>query len=115
MGLSPLDVRLARDRVLQPDVFLFRGGRPGGPHEVIRGAPDLVIEVLCERRGYDRLTKRLIYAEAGVSEYWIVDPYARTVEVVNGLVTARIERSQLSSTLVPGLSIDLERIWPDLG
>ena len=30
LGLSPLDVRLASGRVLQPDLFVFLDGRPWG-------------------------------------------------------------------------------------
>ena len=48
----------------------------------IQGAPDLVIEVLSPSNPeYDRSVKYEIYAEAGVPEYWIIDPHERTVEV----------------------------------
>jgi Uma2 family endonuclease len=46
--------------------------------------PDLLIEVLSpSNRGHDLLTKRALYARAGVREYWLVDPDARTVEIVS--------------------------------
>ena len=32
--------------------------------------------------GHDRRTKQDAYARAGVPEYWIADPYARTIEIL---------------------------------
>jgi Uma2 family endonuclease len=49
----------------------------------IEGAPDLLIEVLSpSNRGHDLLTKRALYARAGVREYWLVDPEVRTIEIL---------------------------------
>src|SRR5690242_11346973 len=46
-------------------------------------APDWVAEVLSEsNEAHDRVTKRRIYAEHGVSHYWIIDPEARTIEAL---------------------------------
>ena len=48
----------------------------------IHGAPDLVVEVLSPSTSkYDRGKKMQAYARAGVKEYWIISPLARTVEV----------------------------------
>jgi Uma2 family endonuclease len=49
-----------------------------------RAAPEIVIEILSpgasnERR--DRHVKRNLYAAQGASEYWIVDPENRSIEV----------------------------------
>lgn len=54
-----------------------------------KGAPDLIIEILSpSTQRHDRVTKFNLYQEAGVREYWIVDPMSRTVQVYvleNGL------------------------------
>ena len=47
-----------------------------------RGAPDLVMEILSpSTQRHDRLTKFNLYQQAGVREYWIVDPVSRSVQV----------------------------------
>jgi Uma2 family endonuclease len=50
----------------------------------IIGAPDLVIEVLSagpDNEHYDRVIKLDLYDRFGVQEYWIVDRFARLVDV----------------------------------
>jgi Uma2 family endonuclease len=57
---------------VQPDAFVLLADLPltaEGPLDVV---PEICIEVLSARRSYDRITKRLIYAEAGVRELWTV-------------------------------------------
>ncbi|MBD5484314.1 MAG: Uma2 family endonuclease [Lachnospiraceae bacterium] len=46
------------------------------------GAPDWVIEIVSPSSKYmDRVRKLTLYKEAGVREYWIVDPMQRNVTV----------------------------------
>lgn len=81
---SPLDVVLSEEDVLQPDVIYVSTDREGIITERnIRGAPDLVIEVLSPGTAdRDRTIKRARYLKFGVREYWMVDPQARTIEVL---------------------------------
>lgn len=80
--VSPADLSLGEDEVLQPDLFVCRTAT-GGP---LRDWSDitsllLVIEVLSPATArYDRQLKRRRYQRAGVPEYWIVDPDARVFE-----------------------------------
>lgn len=110
VGLSPFDVHIAPNRVVQPDLFVLLGGLPS-QEGVFQGVPDLTIEVLSKKRGYDRLTKRLVYAEAGVKEYWIVDPRRKLVEVVHGIQTVAEVEHRLASELLPGFTLDVEALF----
>lgn len=80
----PLDVFFEGANPVQPDLVVMLPGWSGmlaqrGP----QGAPDLLIEILSpSNRGHDLLTKRALYARAGLREYWIVDPAGQSVEVL---------------------------------
>lgn len=74
--ISPLDVRIDDKNVLQPDVFVICDPKKIGDKR-IEGAPDLVVEVLSSDRRYDLVQKFGIYENAGVREYWIIDPKNR--------------------------------------
>ena len=84
--IAPTDVRLDRDErtMVVPDVFVIC--QPDDDRmdndKYINGAPDLIIEVLSpSTRRKDMFTKLYKYEEAGVREYWIVDPNKEKVIV----------------------------------
>jgi Uma2 family endonuclease len=81
---APTGVRLPEQRVpLQPDIFFISAERKSIiGSQYAEGAPDLVVEILSPSNwSYDRKEKFLLYQEAGVPEYWIVDPRMKTIEV----------------------------------
>lgn len=109
VGLAPCALRFGKDRILEPDLFVI--GRPLGDDTPppIRDIPALCVEVLSpSNREYDRRTKRLVYGQAGVPEFWVVDP-AGLIEVFHGPdLVARIAASDtLSSPTLPGLTLDV--------
>ncbi|MBI1723138.1 MAG: Uma2 family endonuclease [Gemmatimonadetes bacterium] len=79
---SPADIELDPHGMVQPDVFVegLVGGRPARDWNT--GAPLLlVVEVVSPSTARaDRTIKRRRYQRAGIPEYWIVDPDARTIE-----------------------------------
>lgn len=81
--LSPCDVRLDMDNytMVQPDLLVIC--REYDIHAIrYEGAPDLVVEILSpSTRSKDMILKLYKYQNAGVREYWIIDPRYRTVTV----------------------------------
>ena len=81
--IAPCDIRLDKDdyTMVQPDLFVICGeyDRNALCYE---GAPDLAIEILSPAtRSKDMLLKLFKYHQAGVREYWIVDPKFNKVTV----------------------------------
>ena len=66
------------DTVVQPDITVVCD--PDKLDDIgCQGAPDLIMEILSpSTERYDRLVKFNLYARAGVREYWIIDPQAKT-------------------------------------
>ncbi|MDA8333705.1 MAG: Uma2 family endonuclease [Peptococcaceae bacterium] len=72
-------------QVASPDIVFVARDRLCIVGELnIKGAPDLVIEVLSpSTRSYDRRVKGQLFFENGVKEYWLVDPAQFSVEILS--------------------------------
>jgi Uma2 family endonuclease len=116
---SPIDVELADDTVVQPDLLLLTPGRLDRIVGHVRGAPDLLVEIVSPgsaRR--DRVLKLELYRETDLREYWIVDPTERTVDFLTlrggtfEMVPVAGERYR--SPNFEGLELDLVALWREL-
>lgn len=82
---APFAVKLFQDSedIVEPDISVICD------HSKLTdrgctGAPDWVIEIVSPSNpGHDYIRKLNLYADAGVREYWIVDPMSQTVSVYN--------------------------------
>jgi Uma2 family endonuclease len=81
--VAPLRLRLWREKIREPDLlFLAEANDPRRQNAYWTGA-DLVIEVVSrDDPQRDLVTKRSEYAQAGIPEYWIVDPQTATITVL---------------------------------
>lgn len=119
MRVSPYDVVLSENDVVQPDVlFVAEAHFNVITAANIQGAPDLVVEVLSPGTAqYDRGYKCTLYGHHGVWGYWLVDPDAETIEVLarggRGLVRRAIygRGETMTSPLLQGLALDLDKIF----
>jgi len=79
---APLPVRLWPGKIREPDLLFVSREHADRIGEQVYGPPDLVVEVLSSSTWRsDRLEKSAEYAQAGVREYWIVDPDKQTIEL----------------------------------
>src|SRR6266702_5028111 len=117
--LAPLDVELAQNVVVQPDIIvILNDQRKKITHSRIIGSPDLLVEVVSPGSvGYDRREKQNSYARAGVTEYWIVDPLAQNIELlILEVETYRSEgvfqgKSTLPSRVVHEFAVPVENFF----
>jgi Uma2 family endonuclease len=89
-------------------------GQPGG---WIRGAPDVVVEVLSPSDTSSGMQeKTLDYLQAGAKLVWMVDPRARTVTVIRADGSARILREHETlegEDVLVGFSVPIAELFAD--
>ena len=117
--VAPCDVVLSDSDVVQPDLlFILRAREHILTDENVRGAPDLVIEILSPSTAdRDLGYKHDLYGRHGVLEYWIVDPIAETI-AVHRQGDGRLEAAEtlgrgetLRTALLDGLELELDDIF----
>ena len=116
---APCSVMLSSWDVVKPDVFFIRKNREGiVGNQIILGPPDLVVEIISDDTWEnDMREKRKIYADAGIQEYWIADPEAKTIEQLVwcelGYISTGIYQKQkvLSSAFLPSLKLPISKVF----
>jgi len=119
--LSPMRIELWPGKFREPDIlFMHKEHNDRRSDRFWRGA-DLVMEVVSPddpRR--DLETKRREYAQAGIPEYWIVDPVQRSVTVLtlDGQTYAlhgEFAQSEFAtSVLLEGFSVDVQALFAEI-
>jgi Uma2 family endonuclease len=117
---APLPVRLWPGKIREPDIFFIAKEHKDRIGEEVCGVPDLVVEVTSSSTlKTDRMEKFQEYAQAGVAEYWIVDPQERTIEVYFLKQGAYVlygkwrAGEQASSYLLTGFSVKVDEVCPE--
>jgi len=122
--ISPIDVRLKADKrlmmddtVVQPDVIVLCDKSKIDEGKSIKGAPDLVIEVISPSSiKKDKLLKFNQYKNAGVREYWVVDARSFCVDVYyfnEGTHNVFQMDEMIPVRLLEGCEIDLSEFVPE--
>ena len=120
--LAPMDVVFGPSTALQPDVMLILEKNRDIVADVVRGVPDLIVEVLSpSTEAIDRGLKMEIYARFGVGEYWLADADRKAIEIYRLDAKARAYRlvetcragTRATTPLLPALSIDPKDVFRD--
>lgn len=105
---------------VQPDIlFISRERLEIITEKNVSGVPDLLVEILSAGSSrHDRVTKFKLYEQAGVPEYWLLDPDTRTIEVFALRETkyqlwGRFRPNEAAiATVLSGFSIPVNHIFP---
>ncbi len=123
--VAPFDVRLTRKSkddqsittVLQPDVCVICDPSILDDRGCV-GAPDIVVETLSPGNSKKEVKNKFeVYEEAGVKEYWIVDPIRQTLQVnrlQDGryvILPALTTEDKITTSILPGFSLDLAQLF----
>ena len=120
---APFDVVFSDLDVVEPDLFYISHERSGVVTDThVRGAPDLVVEILSPgTRKTDEVKKRKLYERSGVREYWIVDPELDTIKLYRQVAGAFARAAELSvengdaltTPLLPDWSVALAHVFAE--
>ena len=116
---APIDVVFSETDIVQPDIiFISNENKNIIKEENIKGAPDLIIEILSPSSAQrDKTIKKKLYAKNGVKEYWLVETQKRTIEALvlgkRGYETFKVfsDKEVLTTRLIKGLQIPVEQLF----
>jgi len=116
--VAPLRLRLRPGKFREPDILLLRSAGDPRYQDAFWLGADLVVEVVSpDRPERDTEEKVRDYAEAGIPEYWIVNPLDETVTVLTLEEQAYalhgiFHRGQRAiSKLLDGFGIEVDEIF----
>jgi Uma2 family endonuclease len=115
---APLRLQLRPGKFREPDILVLRDARdPRRRNRYWLGA-DLVVEIAsADNPERDLVEKRREYAEAGIPEYWIVNPLDETIGVLVLRDGAYIEHGpfargmRVTSALFPDISVEVDAVF----
>jgi Uma2 family endonuclease len=121
---APFDVRLfyeedeSDDTVVQPDISIICDEKKRGK-EGCRGAPDFIAEILSpSNTAIEMQRKYELYREAGVREYWVLDPENKTLTTYNFSGKATLfntykENDNVKISIFSDLEIELKPVFEE--
>jgi Uma2 family endonuclease len=124
---APFDVRLIRrsmddkdvTTVVQPDICVICDPKKVDAKGCI-GSPDIVVEILSPGNNKKELRNKFeAYEEAGVLEYWIINPTEKNL-LQYILIAGRFQAArpftiddELTTSILPGFTLSLDDLFAD--
>ncbi len=95
---------------LRPDVSISHQGQPR--RKYLEGAPALAVEIISESNTAAAMDAKVrAYLAHGAREVWLVYPKTRRIWIHEaGSQAAIVRQGSFSSSLLPGVTVDLEQI-----
>lgn len=115
---APLRLRLLSGKFREPDVLVLLNATDPRYCDRYWSGADLVVEVVSpDKPARDLVEKRRDYAEAGIPEYWIVNPLDETIAVLRLHDGAYVEHGVFArgawatSALVPEFAVAVDDVF----
>ncbi|PWU17251.1 MAG: hypothetical protein C5B50_11705 [Verrucomicrobia bacterium] len=119
---APHPIRLRPGKYREPDAMIWRSEHKDRMGERESGPPDVVVEIISPgNEPHDIETKFREYAQAGIPEYWIVQPAARAISIYSLQDRAYRQAGHFvsgqlaSSRVLAGFDISTENLFGDEG
>ena len=116
--VAPVRLQVAPRRFREPDLLLLLDAQDPRRGNRFWGGADLVMEVVSpDDPQRDLVTKRREYAQAGIPEYWIVNPLDETITVLalrDGTYAEHgifARGTQATSALIPGFAVAVSDVF----
>jgi Uma2 family endonuclease len=116
--IAPLAVRLWEGKIREPDVLFVSKRNRDRIGMQVYGPPDWIAEVISPgTRNTDEVDKLAEYTQAGVGEYWLVDPEAKSIRIYvlesgeYAIASTTIPGQITSSPTIPGFSLPADSLF----
>lgn len=117
-NVEPQGERLEGTHIVIPDLLVIRENKGLQENKYV-GAPELIIEILSpSNQAHDLVFKMNLYMQAGVNEYWIVNPMLRTFQTYQLDQDGQYRQSQvlkdqgiIESSRFKGLNVNLASLF----
>lgn len=116
--VAPMRLQVYPNKFREPDILLLRDRDDPRNQEAFWLGADLVVEIVSpDDPERDTVVKRGDYAEAGIPEYWIVNPNDSTITVLTLVADHYLVHGNFAcgetatSQLLPGFAVEVAAVF----